>query len=335
VTITRSFELPPDKQGAHRRAVRLEWITFWYTVSAVFFIYLTLGSSQAMKAAWLEDMLGLLPPIAFLIADKVRDRKPNRRFPYGYHRAVSIAFAVSSLALFTMGALLLFDSVMKFISFEHPSIGMVQPFGEPVWLGWFMLPALVYSGIPAMILGRIKLPVARELHDKVLYADAKMNKANWLTAAAAAFGVVGIGLGLWWADALAAGVISIDIMHDGVTSLRTVVSDLMDRSPRTVTTGNDDPIRARIETELKRLDWVDDARARLREQGHVYFAEVSVVPSDQRGLLTRLKEATDMVRALDWKLHDVNLTPVEALDPLTEQDGEVHPEGASSQPADA
>lgn len=326
MTVTERFEFPPAKEKLRRRAVRLEWITFWYTLSAVTFIYLTLGSSQSMKAAWLEDMLGLLPPIAFLIADKVRDKAPNRAFPYGYHRAISIAFAVSSLALFTMGGLLLFDSVMKFLAFEHSSIGVVQPFGEPIWLGWLMLPALVYSGIPAMILGRIKLPIARDLHDKVLYADAKMNKANWLTAAAAMFGVIGIGLGLWWADALGAAIISIDIIHDGYSSLRTVVSDLMDRSPTTVASGADDPIRARIETELEKLDWVESARARLREQGHVYFAEVSVVASDQRGLVSKLVEATDLVRRLDWKLHDVNLTPVSELKPLTEQDGEVHPD---------
>lgn len=326
MTVTERFEFPPAKEKLRRRAVRLEWITFWYTLSAVTFIYLTLGSSQSMKAAWLEDMLGLLPPIAFLIADKVRDKAPNRAFPYGYHRAISIAFAVSSLALFTMGGLLLFDSVMKFLAFEHSSIGVVQPFGEPIWLGWLMLPALVYSGIPAMILGRIKLPIARDLHDKVLYADAKMNKANWLTAAAAMFGVIGIGLGLWWADALGAAIISIDIIHDGYSSLRTVVSDLMDRSPTTVASGADDPIRARIETELEKLDWVESARARLREQGHVYFAEVSVVASDQRGLVSKLEEATDLVRRLDWKLHDVNLTPVSELKPLTEQDGEVHPD---------
>lgn len=335
MTISRTFELPRDKQGAHRRAIRLEWITLFYTLSAVFFIYLTLGASQAMKAAWVEDMLGLLPPVAFLIADRVRDRAPNRRFPYGYHRAVSIAFAVSSIALFTMGALLFFDSVTKLISFEHPSIGVVQPFGEPVWLGWFMLPALVYSGVPAMILGRIKMPVARELHDKVLYADSKMNKANWLTAAAAMCGVIGIGIGWWWADGVAAAIISIDIIHDGITSLRSVVSDLMDRSPTTVATGAEDPVRSRIETELEKLKWVKVARARLREQGHVYFAEVSIVPSDQRGLVANLAEATEMIRSLDWKLHDVNLTPVQDLEPIAEQDGERDEAEASSRPSDA
>jgi len=44
-----------------RRAVRLEWLTVAYLISAVFFIYLTLGSSQAMKTAWFEDILSLIP----------------------------------------------------------------------------------------------------------------------------------------------------------------------------------------------------------------------------------------------------------------------------------
>lgn len=41
-------------------------------------------------------------------------------------------------------------------------------------------------------------------------------------------GVLGIGFGLWWADAVAASVICLDILHDGVRNLRTVVADLLD-----------------------------------------------------------------------------------------------------------
>ena len=31
-----------------------------------------------------------------------------------------------------------------------------MPFGEPVWLGWMMIAALLYSGIPIIVLGRLK-----------------------------------------------------------------------------------------------------------------------------------------------------------------------------------
>ena len=81
-------ELPPELVPVHRRAVRLEWITIAYLLSAIAAIFFTLGSSQAMKGAWLEDMLSLAPPIAFLVATRVRHKAPNASFPYGYHRAV-------------------------------------------------------------------------------------------------------------------------------------------------------------------------------------------------------------------------------------------------------
>ena len=105
-------ELPPELQDIHRRAVRLEWISLAYTITAVVAIFFTLGSSQAMKGAWLEDVLSLAPPIAFLVAARVRYKRPNRDFPYGYHRAVEVAYLMAALALLSMGFFLVLDSAL-------------------------------------------------------------------------------------------------------------------------------------------------------------------------------------------------------------------------------
>ena len=314
------YELPPEKAAIHAKAVKLEWLTIAYLISAVFFIYLTLGASQAMKTAWFEDMLSLIPPIAFLIASRYRHRAPSKRFPYGYHRAVSIAYLCASIALFAMGSFLLFDSIMKLVSFEHPSIGVVQLFGHQIWLGWLMLPALLWSAIPAAIIGRMKLPLARELHDKVLYGDAQMNKADWLTAGAAMLGVLGIGVGLWWADAVAAAIISTDILHDGLKNLKAVIADLMDSRPTLVDESADDPLPARAETELAKLPWVRSAKARLREEGHIFDGEVFVEPTSDQDLVARLAEAQRLVRDLDWRVRDIVIVPVESLSTLHWED---------------
>jgi cation diffusion facilitator family transporter len=305
------FELPPQKRPAFRRAKKLEWVTIAYLLTAITGIYLTLGNSQAMKTAWIEDMLSLIPAVVFLIAARIRNRPPNRTFPYGYHRAVSIAYLAAALALFLLGAILLGDALLKLVSAEHPSIGTVELFGHQVWLGWLMEVALLYSAVPAIVLGRMKLPLARTLHDKVLFADAKMNKADWLTAVAAMTGVLGIGLGWWWADAAAAAVISTDILHDGFVNLRTVVTDLMDKRPTTVDDSAVDPLTARVEREMQELGWVRQARARLREHGHVYFGEVLVVPrTGTDDLVARIEDAHDRLQALDWRLHDVIVAPM-------------------------
>jgi cation diffusion facilitator family transporter len=308
-----SAELPPELRHTLSKARRLEWLTIAYLVSAVVLLALVLGSSQAMKTAWTEDLLSLIPPIAFLLAMRFNTRAPTKRFPYGFHRLVSIAHLVSALALFVMGAYLLVESIIKLLTAEYPTINSVEIFGQTVWLGWLMLPALAWSGLPAVFLGRAKLPLAEELHNKVLYADAKMNKADWLTAGAAMVGVVGIGFGLWWLDAVAAALISLDITKDGFSNLRRAVVDLMDQAPTTVDRDEADPLRGKLDTMLRDLDWVEEVDLRLREEGQVYFGEAFVVPSDETNITEKIEAALKQARDLDWRIHDLALTPVSEL----------------------
>jgi cation diffusion facilitator family transporter len=313
VTSDRPLELPPDRERLLARAVVLEWVTLAYMVSAVVLLYLTLGNSQALKAAWLEDLLGLLPPMAFLVAARIRRRKPDRRFPWGYHRAVSVAYLVASTALLGLGSWVLIESVLKLLTAERPPIGVVSAFGGEIWLGWLMLPALAWSAIPAAFLGQLKLPLASELHDKVLYADAKMNKANWLTAGAAMIGVLGIGLGLWWADAVAAIAISLDIIRDGGLNLRAAVLDLMDETPTKFDGSGPHPLQAELEQHLTREDWISESRVRLREEGHVFTGEALIVPRSDDDLTRRVAALRRELVELDWKLHDLVVAPVPDL----------------------
>jgi divalent metal cation (Fe/Co/Zn/Cd) transporter len=307
-------ELPPDLQPVHRRAVRLEWISIVYTVTAVVAIFFTLGSSQAMKGAWLEDVLSLAPPIAFLVAARVRYKRPNRDFPYGYHRAVEVAYLVAALALLSMGIFLIVDSALKLVDGDHPPIGMVELFDWQVWLGWLMIAALVYSVIPPVILGRLKKDLAAELHDKVLFADAKMNKANWMTGTAAIIGVVGIGFGLWWMDATAAIVIGLDITHDGLTYTAAAVKDILDGRPRRDDEKGVLPLVEQVRETVAELDWIREAAVRMRELGHLLSVEVLAVPRDDADLLDRVEDAVERIQALDWKLQDVVVAVVRELE---------------------
>jgi hypothetical protein len=147
----------------------------------------------------------------------------------------------------------------------------------------------------------------------VLYADAKMNKADWLTASAAMVGVVGIGFGLWWLDAVAAALISLDITKDGVSNLRRAVVDLMDQTPTTIDEDDADPLRDRLAEMLQDLDWVEDVDLRLREEGQVYFGEALVVPSDSTNIPEKVEDAIKRARDLVWRIYDLALTPVREL----------------------
>lgn len=309
------FELPRELEAVHRKAVRLEWFSIVYLASAIAVLAAVLGSSQAMKAAWIEDILSLLPPLAFLVAARYRDRPPNERFPYGYHRSVGVAYLTASAALLAMGGFILYDSAMVLVRFEHPSIGLIELFGQQVWLGWLMIGALLYSGLPPVLLGRAKQRLAAQLHDKVLYADAEMNRADWATAGAAMLGVIGIGAGFWWADAVAAIVISLDIVHDGYGNVRTAVHDLMDRRPTTYDHAKPLPLVDDVEAHLRALPWVAGAEVRLREEGHVLVGEAYVVPVGSPGDVPQLVERTTRaIEDLDWRLHDVAVVVLPRLD---------------------
>ena len=309
----REFEFPEELIPDFEKAKRLEWITIFYLLSTAGLMYITMGNSQAMKTAWFEDLLSLTPSISFLIASKIIKKKPNKNFPYGYHRVVSIAYLCSSVALFSVGLFLVFDSTMTLIKAEHPTIGLVILFGKPIWLGYLMIAVLVYGTIPALILGRKKLPIAEKLHEKNLHTDAEMNKADWMTGVAAILGILGIGLGWWWADAVAALIISVDIIHDGFTNLKQAVLDLMNEIPKTVNDQETDPVIKKIEDLLSSKPWIKQSEIRLREEGHIYMGEAFVIPHQEENLIKNIESTCQEIEELDWRIHEFNLTPVSSL----------------------
>lgn len=307
-------ELPREQQDALRKAVKWEWITIVFLAVSTLLVYLVLGNSQAMKAAWIEDLLSFLPPISFLVATRVIRRRPSEAHPYGYHRAVGVAHLVAAVALVTMGAYLVVDSGIALITAEHPTIGGITLFGTTFWLGWLMVLAMLLTAGPPVILGIIKMKLARTLHDKVLYADADMNKADWMTALAAAVGVLGIGLGLWWADSVAALLISASILHDGIKNLRGAIGGLTDTRARTYDDAAPHPLGRQIDDYLQSLGWVREARSRIRDEGHVFHIESFVVPRKWPGAtLARIEKARTACVEMDWKAQDMVIVPVAEL----------------------
>jgi cation diffusion facilitator family transporter len=258
--------------------------------------------------------LSLVPPVAFLVGTRYFGKPPDDEFPYGYRRAVMIAFLAAAVALLGFGLYLFIDSVIKLFMAEAPSIQTVGLFGRRVWLGWLMIAALVYSVVPPLVLGRLKLPLARELHEKALQTDANINKGDWLSGLAGVLGILGIAYGFWWADAAAAGFISVEIIRDGVSDLRNSVAQLMNRRPSDVESKEADPVPDKVREQLERLDWVERAHVRLREDGDVLTGEAFVVPRDENDLLARLKQASDLAHSIDWRLHDINVVPVRSIE---------------------
>jgi len=222
---------PAEIRSDMAAALRLEWWNIGWTISIIIVMGLAMGGSQAMKTAWVEDSLGLIPPIAFLVAAHFEARPSNRRFHYGFDRVNGLGFMIAAVALAAVGLFLLKDAVTVLLSAEHVTVGTVRIWGRDIWLGWFMLAAQAYATIPPLIIGHKELPLATRLRDKLIHTDALMNKANWQTGIAGFLGVAGLGAGFWWADSVAALLISGSIIWDGWKALRVAVSELVDGVP--------------------------------------------------------------------------------------------------------
>ena len=295
---------PQEIAADIRKARRLEWWNIGWTVSIVVVMGLAMGSSQAMKTAWVEDTLGLIPPIVFLIAAHYEARAANDRFHYGYDRVNSLGFLVAAVALGGVGAFLFRDSVMALWESDHVTIGSTRIGGYDVWLGWFMLAAQLYATIPPLIIGRKELPLARRLSDKLLHTDALMNKANWQTGVAGILGVAGIGMGWWWADSVAAIVISASILWDAWNSLRVATAELVDGVPLAL--GEREPSKEAVAlADALRRAFPEADDIMLRETGRYIRAEVigAIPPRDFS------PEALEVEGCQPWRIDSIAFRP--------------------------
>lgn len=277
-------------------------------------MYLTMGNSQAMKTAWFDDLLSMTAPLSFLIASKIYTKPVNDEFPYGYHRVITVAYLCSSLALFSIGSFLFLDSGLNLIHGHHPTIGSFVFWGQPIWQGYIMMLVLLVFNTPMVFLGRAKAGLANLLHEKNLYADAETAKADWMSAIAGILGIAGIGLGWWWADSAAAALISLTILYGGFSNLKQAVVDLMNQAPKTVEGMKSDPLIGEILKTLQGEQWIKEVEIRLREEGHVFFGEACVIAHSDANLTANIKETLTKIYALNWRIQDFGITPVDTLD---------------------
>src|SRR3954471_15212122 len=123
-----AFRYPAKQQALFERARRLEWISIFLLLTIIAAIGAVMGSSEAMKAVWIEDLLSLVPPIAFLVGARFRPRDPTEEYPYGYRRAGLVAYLTRAGALLGFGLYILIESATTFISAPRPSIGTIELF---------------------------------------------------------------------------------------------------------------------------------------------------------------------------------------------------------------
>ena len=312
--VARAFQFPEEKWKLREKAKRVEILSLFLLMTTAVLVYITHGSSQAMKTVFTGDLLAMIPPISALFAYRYELRPANKRFPWGYYRSVAVAFLSTATAHVMLGSWLFLDAVMKLLKKERPPVGMFEIAGHQFWAGYAMLFALIYSIIVCTTMAKLKMPIAEKLHDKVLQADADLNKGDRLSESAAILGILGIGFGLWFADSAAAAFVSLEIIRDGVSNLREVIRDLMDETPTEMEDGKSlEKLPIELKEAAEKMSWIREASVRLREQGHVLTGDVFVVPRDAAVTVSQVEESSAALEKLDWRLHGLQIVLVSSL----------------------
>lgn len=300
----RGRPVPASIRALQGRARRLEGWSIVAMVSVIAVMIAAGGGSQAMKAAWAEDALALVPSIAYLVGSRLRARSSSHHYPFGYGRSLSIAFLAAATALLIFGAYIVSQGVRGFFQPSQP-LGTRTLFGFEIWSGWIMIAALTYSAIPPILLGRRKLELARALQEKTLHTDATMMRDDWLTALAAAVGILGLRWGWAWVDAAAASLIGLQVVKDGVEHFREAVAVLADRRPTTANLEGEDPLVEAVRERARERSRAEDVRVRLRESGDRIVGEVHLFGAPGADL----RAVRDAILDLHWRLGDVLVVP--------------------------
>jgi cation diffusion facilitator family transporter len=310
----KPFEYPPEQWEARVRAQAYAWRSIFMITASGVLLYVTTGHSQTMKTAWVTDAMSIVPSMALLIAFRSELEPATEQYPFGRYRVLAVCFLLTATVLLSMGLFLFTESALKLVHAQRPPIGAMVVFGRPIWAGWAMIVALAISMFVGMYAGKIKEPIARTLHSKAIEAESATNRNEYMSEGAGIIGILLVGFGYWWGDALAAALISLQIIMEGWQNLQQVIRDLMDEAPTILGSSQFEDLPRRVKQQVERLAWVDAAAVRLREHGHLVTGDVIVVPRRDTDLVTKIADLVADVQTLDWRLHSITVMPVASLD---------------------
>lgn len=313
--LRRVLPPPPERQAQLQQAQALERASLIALLPPLLLVLALTGDSRAMQAAWLGQLLALVPPLLFLSTQHFLFKPARERFPYGFAQAPAAALVPAASIQILVGLGLLWVHTWGLLDQDRPTIGSLFWGSLQIWSGWLMLAVLVLTLLPLGLLSRFKRRLARELNDKALYSDALTDSLARRVTLAAAAGLVGVALGWWWADPLAALLIGFAIAREGSQLLRRNICQLLDERPTDVDQRPLPEIR-QLEKALKALPWVIDAAVRLREEGQGMVGEGFLVPEDPHApdLLDRLEEARNLIQSTaSWRVQELILTLVPTL----------------------
>ena len=211
------------------------------------------GSAGLLGDA-LHNLSDVSTSVAVFVGLRLSKRPASASYPYGYERAEDLAGLVVALVIWASAAFAAIVSIRK-----------LTGHGTTTHLG-LGVAAATAGVVGNQVVARYKRRVGRRIQSATLVADAQHSWLDALSSAGAMAGLVGVALGLRWADALAGLVVTAFIVHVGYEVTSDVAHHLMD--------GVDPEVLAAAEQAALTVPGVAHAHVRARWMGRSLLVEI-------------------------------------------------------------
>jgi cation diffusion facilitator family transporter len=188
---------------------------------------LSLTGVLELAVALLSGSVGLLGDAIHNLADvstslvafvgfRVPRRPATSSRPYGHERAEDLAGLGVALVIWASAVFAGYASIQKLIhhrTTSHLAVGMA---------------AAIVAIVGNQLVARYKRKVGTEIQSTTLLADAKHSWLDAVASGGALIGLIGVALGLQWADGVAGLLVTGFIIHVGWEVTSDVMTHLMD-----------------------------------------------------------------------------------------------------------
>lgn len=288
-----------EHRRAANRAVAVSALGLGVTGLIEIVVALLSGSVGLLGDA-LHNLSDVSTSVVVFVGFRLSKRPATPSNPYGFDRAEDLAGLGVALAIWASAGFAAVVSIHKLTQAGHTS-----------HLGWGMAAALV--GIAGnQLVARYKGRVGRRIQSATLVADAHHSWLDALSSAGALLGLIGVAVGLPWADGVAGLIVTGFIVHVGWEVTKEILVHLMD--------GVDPDLLVAAEQAALDVAGVEHVHARGRWAGRSLLVEIegfldgrtSLAEADVVGQRVRraVTEATPEVRAVIWSPHSISGDPI-------------------------
>jgi cation diffusion facilitator family transporter len=245
--------------AANAQGVRATWISLAALAATAFaqLAIVLVSGSIALLADTIHNFTDALTAIPLLIAFRLGRRPPNRRYPYGYHRAEDLA-GIAIVLMITASAVAAAIEAARHL--VHPN---------PIEHASLVLGAGVVGFLGNEAVAQYRIRVGRRIGSAALVADGLHARTDGLTSLGVVVSAIGALAGAPRIDAAVGLAIALVIAWTLVAAARQVLRRMLD--------GIEEPTIALIEeaaAAVPGVEHVTDARARWA--GHQLRAELSI-----------------------------------------------------------